>query len=215
MTCICPRSTSPRTVQDPFSLPKSPRQHSPSSQHPPQFIVPNAPCQAPSAPYCRARRPALVPSNSFLSTAEAADLVRTRVGQPLPPPPDASLISRYASISSSASVDAPSSPDAPLVYEDGNGREKETGYHSGHSSVKAAGAVETLRFGQLAIHSKPLLKPKRKRAEFLLGDDQLCEEGDTLSGTDTDGEYRLERDSEHAPSCRRRIGSLSGGKLGT
>ena len=52
-----------------------------------------------SSTYIRARRPALIPSNCSLSLAEAQDLVRTRIHEPLFPPPDPQLLRNVRSVS--------------------------------------------------------------------------------------------------------------------
>ncbi|KAF2180840.1 hypothetical protein K469DRAFT_753179 [Zopfia rhizophila CBS 207.26] len=49
--------------------------------------------------FSRARRPALIPPNSSLSLAEAEELVRTRINQPLFPPPDPNLLRNLRSAS--------------------------------------------------------------------------------------------------------------------
>ncbi|KAF2875295.1 hypothetical protein BDV95DRAFT_313133 [Massariosphaeria phaeospora] len=52
-----------------------------------------------SPSFSRARRPALIPSNCTLSLAEAEDLIRTRIQQPLLPSPDPRMLKNLRSVS--------------------------------------------------------------------------------------------------------------------
>ncbi|KAF2675732.1 hypothetical protein K458DRAFT_206049 [Lentithecium fluviatile CBS 122367] len=67
-------------------------------QHMSTYQLPPFPdCGSPS--FRRARRPALIPSTSSLSLAEAEELVRSRIQQPLFPPPDPQLLQNIRPVS--------------------------------------------------------------------------------------------------------------------
>ncbi|OCK81084.1 hypothetical protein K432DRAFT_296275 [Lepidopterella palustris CBS 459.81] len=92
----------------------SPRQ-SKSSCKPPSFNTQHSfgsNNEFPSPTFQRARRPALVPQNSSLSLAEAEELVRNRISQPLFPPPNSDLINQINFKSSSSSPDSTPSPSS-------------------------------------------------------------------------------------------------------
>ncbi|OCL05213.1 hypothetical protein AOQ84DRAFT_101704 [Glonium stellatum] len=77
--------------------------------------------EIPNPWYHRNRRPALVPQTPSFSLAEAEELVRNRISQPLFPPPDAGLINRFASKSSDGDWHLSPSPSPNPELNDGLG----------------------------------------------------------------------------------------------